>query len=130
MDIVSIATFAKPEEAHLGRLRLGRDGIPAYVADEHLLQIDWMLSNALGGVRLMVDEENADEALAILKAEPVCTEAAAVDSVVCPCCESSHVEMYQRPRRFGMLSFLLPLPWLFFTRWHRWKCEQCGNTWR
>lgn len=130
MDIVCITTFAKSEEAHLGRLRLERDGIPAYVADEHLLQLDWRLTNAIGGVRLMVGEEHVDEALAILKAEPVCTEAAAIQSITCPRCENAQPEFYSHARRMAGLSFLFPLPWMFLTRWHRWKCPQCGNTWR
>jgi hypothetical protein len=130
MDVITIATFAKPEEAHLGRLRLERDGIPAYVADEHVLQLDWKLTNALGGVRLMVAEDDVEEALGILKAEPVCTEADAINSVTCPRCENQKPEFYLRPRRMGMLSLLFPLPWLFFTRWHRWRCQECGHTWR
>jgi hypothetical protein len=130
MDIVSIATFAKPEEAHLGRLRLERDGIPAYVADEHVLQLDWALTNAVGGVRLMVSEDNVEEALAVLKAEPVCTEAAAINSMTCPRCENAQPEFYLGPRRLGVLGLIIGLPLLFFTRWHRWRCGACGNTWR
>ncbi|HSI61706.1 MAG TPA: DUF2007 domain-containing protein [Candidatus Saccharimonadia bacterium] len=130
MDVITIATFAKPEEAHLGRLRLERDGIPAYVADEHVLQLDWKLTNALGGVRLMVAEDDVEEALGILKAEPVCTEADAINSVTCPRCENQQPEFYLRPRRMMMLSLFFPLPWLFFTRWHRWKCQECDHTWR
>ena len=130
MDIVSIATFARPEEAHLGRLRLERDGIPAYVADEHVLQLDWILTSVIGGVRLMVGEEDVEDALAILRAEPVCTEAAAIDSVTCPRCESTEPEFYLPPRRLGVLGLFLGFPLLFFTRWHRWKCSACGNTWR
>jgi hypothetical protein len=130
MDIVCITTFASPEEAHLGRLRLERHGIPAYLADEHLLQLDWLLTNATGGVRLMVAEKDVDEALAILKAEPVCTEASAIHSITCPRCNHGQPEFYAHARRMGMLSLFFKLPLLFLTRWHRWRCNACGTTWK
>jgi hypothetical protein len=30
----------------------------------------------------------------------------------------------------GMLSLFFKLPLIFLTPWHRWRCPQCGNTWR
>jgi hypothetical protein len=50
--VKTVATFSKPEEAHLFRTRLEAAGIPAYVQDEHLIQMDWLYSNAIGGVRV------------------------------------------------------------------------------
>jgi len=65
--MVTLATFSKVEEAHLLRMRLEDGGVPAYLRDENTIQIDWLYSNALGGVRVEVDEENVEAAKAILE---------------------------------------------------------------
>jgi hypothetical protein len=56
--MVVVATFSKPEEAHLLRMRLEAGGIQAFIRDENTIQIDWLYSNALGGVRVEVAEED------------------------------------------------------------------------
>jgi len=43
----TIATFSKPEEAHLFRTRMEAAGIPAYVQDEHFIQMDWLVRSCL-----------------------------------------------------------------------------------
>ena len=68
--MVTIATFSKVEEAHLLRMRLEDAGIPAYIRDENTIQIDWLDSNALGGVRVDVSDEDLDAAKAVLALEP------------------------------------------------------------
>ena len=68
--MVTIATFSKVEEAHLLRMRLEDAGIPAYIRDENTIQIDWLYSNALGGVRVDVSDEDLDAAKAVLALEP------------------------------------------------------------
>jgi len=60
--MIVVATFSKPEEAHLLRMRLEAGGINAFIRDENTIQMDWLYSNALGGVRVEVAEE--DEAAA------------------------------------------------------------------
>ncbi len=64
--MVTIARFSKPEDAHLLRLRLGAAGIDAYVLDENLIQIDWLFSNAIGGVRVQVAERDLELAGEVL----------------------------------------------------------------
>lgn len=67
--MTTIATFSKPEEAHLLRMRLGSEGIEAFIQDENLVQMDWLLSNAVGGVRLQVADEDAEAALELIQAD-------------------------------------------------------------
>lgn len=58
----TVATFWKPEEAHLFRLRLGEAGIPAFLQDEHITQIHPWRAAAIGGVRVQVTEADFDAA--------------------------------------------------------------------
>jgi hypothetical protein len=60
--MVVVGSFSKPEEAHLLRMRLEAGGIQAFIRDENTIQMDWFYSNALGGVRVEVAEQ--DEAAA------------------------------------------------------------------
>ena len=60
--VQTIATFSKPEDAHLLRMRLDAGGIEAFVQDENMIQMDWLLSNAVGGVRVQVADEVANGA--------------------------------------------------------------------
>ena len=64
--MTTIATFTKPEDAHLLRMRIEAGGIPAFIQDENLVQIDWLLANAIGGVRVQVADEDVAAARALL----------------------------------------------------------------
>jgi hypothetical protein len=63
----TIATFTKPEQAHLLRVRLGAVGIPAYLLDENVIQTDLLYSNALGGVRVQVADGDLEAARELLQ---------------------------------------------------------------
>ncbi|MBS3803624.1 MAG: DUF2007 domain-containing protein [Oleiphilaceae bacterium] len=66
MSWVTVGQYTLPFEAHLGKSRLESEGITAIVADEHTISMQWMLSDALGGVRLRVQEEDLSRAEAVL----------------------------------------------------------------
>jgi hypothetical protein len=126
--VKTIATFSKPEEAHLFRTRLEAAGIPAYVQDEYLIQMDWLYSNAIGGVRVQIADENLDEAREFLANDSPQTTPEAVD-VVCPKCGSHDTSPDELPRRISFLSFLLFSFPLLFAR-HRWRCASCHHVFR
>jgi Putative prokaryotic signal transducing protein len=67
--MVVVATFSKPEEAHLLRMRLEAGGIQAFLRDENTIQVDWLYSNALGGVRVEVAEEDVAATRELLAAD-------------------------------------------------------------
>jgi hypothetical protein len=60
--MTTIATFPTPEDAHLFRAFLGSQGIEASLNDEHFVQLFWYYSNTIGGVRVVVDDSDADNA--------------------------------------------------------------------
>ncbi len=64
--LVTIATFQNPIEGSLARSRLEDAGIKTFLADEETVGVAWHLSNALGGVKLQVQESDAEEAMTIL----------------------------------------------------------------
>jgi hypothetical protein len=66
-EMRTAARFNFPEFAHLARTVLGDHDIEAFVFDENLVQLDWLLCNAIGGVRLVVNLADYSEAVRILK---------------------------------------------------------------
>lgn len=58
-----IATFPSVEDAHLFRAFLASRGVEAVLLDEYVSQTSWHYTQALGGVRLVVAEEDEEVAL-------------------------------------------------------------------
>ena len=124
----TIAAFSTPDEAHLLRSRLEAAGIPAFIRDEHTVQMDWLYSNAIGGVR--VETADRDEALArefLAAAAPAPPEPAV--AVLCPACGSANTVHEDLPRRWALFTILIlsfPMP---FGR-SSWKCADCRRSFR
>ena len=62
----TLAAFNHPDQAHLLRMRLEGSGIAAYVRDENMVTLDWLVSLAVGGVKVDVADDDYEAALAIL----------------------------------------------------------------
>ena len=124
--MLTVATFSKPEEAHMLRLRLEAGGVPAYIQDENMVQTDWLYSNAIGGVRVQIDEDDADRAKEILHDPGI--EGELVGMPVCPKCTSTSTAPDELPRRLSFLSMMLTgIPFLFSKT--RWRCACCRHGW-
>jgi len=65
----TLASFNLPMDAHLLRARLEGSGITAYVRDENLITLDWLYSNAVGGVKVDVMDEDYEKALELLNSD-------------------------------------------------------------
>ena len=63
LDMETIARFYKVEEAYLFRSFLDSEGITAHVFDEHTPQIHWFWTQLIGGVRVVVEKEDAPQAV-------------------------------------------------------------------
>ncbi len=64
--MITIATFDTMPDAHIALGRLRAEGIDARLADEHLVQTDWLYAIAVGGIKLQVSENDAEHARAVL----------------------------------------------------------------
>ncbi len=123
--MTTIAQFSKAEDAHLLRLRLEAAGIEVFIQDENTVQVDWLLSDAIGGVRVQVADKDVEAATEILYADPAPVPA---DRPICPFCSSTQTAPDETPRRITFLTILLlGIPLLYPQ--HRWKCSSCGKSW-
>jgi hypothetical protein len=67
-DLFSIAKYLVPLQASMVQGCLVASGIPAVLADEHLVQTDLLLAPALGGVRILVPADYLQQSRAVLDA--------------------------------------------------------------
>jgi hypothetical protein len=65
--LVTVATFDQPPQAQLAHNAISAAGIRAVVTDEAIVAMDWLLANAVGGIKVQVWEDDADRAVAVLE---------------------------------------------------------------
>jgi len=67
--LFTIARYSQSVDAYLAKTRLDAAGIECFILDENLISMNWLYSNALGGVKLQVELSDAEEAKKILEEE-------------------------------------------------------------
>jgi hypothetical protein len=125
--LVTIGSFSTPYEANLVKSQLESAGIPAFVADEYTVGMNWLYSNALGGVKVQVPESLASEAQQILAAETGPSVTDEYDAEICPKCGSKNTEVFLDKRSTFLTWALLGLPLLLPTEKKR--CNDCKHRW-
>lgn len=68
-EFVTIATYDKVTDAHIALGRLAAEGIEAQLFDDHLVQMDWLYSIAVGGIKLRVSRGDAKAARVVLETD-------------------------------------------------------------
>ena len=131
--LVTVRRYRDLAEAYVGRSLLESAGIPAWIADENLVRMDWFYSNLLGGMRLQVDESEEAAAREILEEGAPGTitygEAETYVQPTCTKCGSAEITLgsgTERGRSLVALYVLgIPVP----PREAAWHCEACGAQW-
>ncbi len=65
-ELVVVARFPLAFEAQIAQARLEASGVPAFLENANVVNADWLLSNAIGGVALLVPISMAVEAATVL----------------------------------------------------------------
>lgn len=115
---VVIASYSTPAEAPIAISRLVASGIQAETRDEFTVTFNWLLSDAIGGVKVVVasgDAAAAREALALPPTEPGLLQ--------CPNCGSNETKV-RALSVFGAICIFLKLP-IPMTRAIV-DCRRCG----
>lgn len=127
----AVAAFSYLHEAEFARTSLESEGIVTVIENENLIRLDWLYMNALGGLRLLVREEDATRAREILaQPEPAGessdpSDAAPPATETCPRCGSPETVAVETRRRVGHLLWLFTgFPFVRPGRSRR--CAACG----
>ena len=142
MALKTIARFRDVPAAQLAQSRLEADGIEASLLGVHHVGVNWLASQAIGGIRLQVPAEEAERARGLLQQDRSeelegVSEAdlPVAEGEVCPHCGSDRVSgslLAQRTKGASML------PWFPFISlillsvlWRkRRRCSACGFSWK
>lgn len=130
-----IARYTDFVEAQLAQSFLENQEIPCNLRDRHTISINFFYSNALGGIRLEVPTERADQATQLLQQVSqhqfeLSEDHSPGGGPPCPKCESSETE-YSPDHQKGwalLLWYVLFIPLPFLAR-DRWQCRQCRHSW-
>ena len=68
---IIIISFTYPHEAHMAKAKLESEGIETMIQDELTAQVNNFYSNAIGGVKLLVKENDIERANIILEESKV-----------------------------------------------------------
>jgi hypothetical protein len=131
-DLVMIRRFQSLTEALLAKGSLDSSGIESFLTDDNMVRMDWFISNLLGGIKLLVNREDAESAAAILD-EPT-PELLDVEGVGeyhqprCPECQSLDVNFEQLNRKVAYTTAWIGIPIPLHTT--AWTCQSCGHRWQ
>ncbi|WP_018626822.1 DUF2007 domain-containing protein [Niabella aurantiaca] len=95
MNFVIAATYDSYIDAHLAMGNLLSENINCWLKDENTIAIHPGLINAIGGIKLMVAEPQAERALEILRN----TKRRYQEQNPCPNCGSINVEYISTPKK-------------------------------
>jgi predicted RNA-binding Zn-ribbon protein involved in translation (DUF1610 family) len=128
MEYVVLNSYTNYVEAHIARGVLEEAGINCWLKDENTVTIDPILTNAVGGIKIMVVKEQARRAAELLTR--LHSESKAAHP--CPQCGSQNVELVSTPRKVS--NWLSVLIGVFITSYAPpvesvYHCFDCGNEW-
>ena len=124
MEIVTVKTFDNYFLASIILTRLQSDGIECYLKDEHTVTIDPILSNAIGGIKLVVKKEDEAAANKLLDAYHL----EYMLSATCPKCGSNSFSQVTKKEAVNYVTALLI--WAFssyaIAPKYVYQCSNCG----
>ena len=122
MNIVTLRSYDNYFLANITLTKLQDAGVECYLKDENTVTIDPILSNAIGGIKLVVKEDDAAEAREILQL----FDEEYLKSVKCPQCGAAEITLVTKP---GVSNYLTAIfTWLFSSyAVGSEQIYQCGN---
>lgn len=135
-----VAVFRDLSPAYIARAALESQGFSVILLDEHTVSMNWLYSQAIGGIKLIVvDAPLAEAQEALAPIGPGIFEALSEMQLpptpfdICPKCGSEDVARSKEVIRLKALSlwfigFFLVVP--FAARRESLSCRSCGQTWK
>lgn len=121
-NYIILATFPYSTEAQITKSKLEAEGIRVMLLDEKTVDSDPLISQAIGGVKLLVHNDNATEAIKIYNQIRTYEKDKNGNDVVCVNCESTKI-LIAEPSRKNLFYMLFP----FFEK-TKYRCNVCNTT--
>jgi predicted RNA-binding Zn-ribbon protein involved in translation (DUF1610 family) len=124
MGLVTVRSFDNNFKANIALTRLESMGIECFFKDDFTVNIDPILSNAIGGIKIQVREEDAQEALKFLQQ----FDEEYLQSVKCPQCGKATFTLINKPGATNFITAILT--WIFSSyavaTEQVYHCASCG----
>jgi hypothetical protein len=128
---VIVRRYRDLPEASIAKSILDSAGIESVLVDDNIVRIDWFYSNLVGGIKILVREEDAETAAKLLEQEvPVKFDVDGIgeyEQPRCPNCKSMDVSFNGLDKRTTYTGLFVGLPIPITNK--GWKCHTCGNGW-
>jgi hypothetical protein len=69
-NLIRFASFLSLLDADLAKMRLEAAGVKCFIFDQNLIQMNWLYSTAVGGVKLYIKADDLEKAQEIMEVEP------------------------------------------------------------
>ena len=123
--MITVATFDNPIYAEMFKMKLESEGVRCCIVGAELVSAVWTMSNAVGGIKVQILDEDVEQVRAILEQ---------MDEIpgqfiflppkkACPACGSMNVARRPWPLMLSILTLGFPL--LFCRR--GFTCNECGH---
>jgi hypothetical protein len=108
-QFATVSSYIMPYEADIVRSLLDFEGVSSFLMDHHTIYLNWMYSNALGGVKVRVRRDDLESAQKIIQGALQSGKDQAVDfsEGACPVCRSMKTTPVVRGRRWSVLTWLI-----------------------
>ena len=107
MELITIRTFNNYFSANILLTKLRDAGIQCYLKDEYTVTMDPLLTNAVGGIKLVINKDDSLEVLELLRQ----FDEDYRRNAVCPKCGSHNIELEPKRTPANMITAILS--WLF-----------------
>jgi hypothetical protein len=124
MDLVVIKTFDNYFLANISLTKLQDAGIACYLKDEYTVTIDPILTNAIGGIKLVVKAQDKEVAMDLMQQ----FDKEYLEAVLCPKCNAANFLQITKP---GVGNYLTAILTWFFASYSIapqkvYQCQSCG----
>jgi DNA-directed RNA polymerase subunit M/transcription elongation factor TFIIS len=124
MQLVTVKTFDSYFLANIILGRLQSEGVECYLKDETTVTMDPILTNAIGGIKIVVKKENEVAVIEILKRY----EEEYLNAATCPKCGAHQFSYIAKP---GVTNFLTAIATTLFSNYalaanYVYQCGNCG----
>jgi DNA-directed RNA polymerase subunit RPC12/RpoP len=124
MELITVRTFNNYFSANILLTKLRDAGIQCYLKDEYTVTIDPLLTNAVGGIKLVINKQDSQEVFELLRH----FDEEYRSRAVCPRCGSHNIDLVPKQTASNMITAVLS--WLFSSYAvsveNVYKCSQCG----
>jgi hypothetical protein len=141
-NLKTIITFTLPQDANLAKGFLESEGVETYIKDELTAQVNNFYSNAIGGVKLQVNENDYENGIRLLqkggyinsddKKDEIKIEIVHLDKStnkkICPFCKSDNIGKKKVPNIVTIILLIFSILFPIFKS--SYICYDCNKAWK